>query len=1795
MPSINVQELFEKFMQDPEYIGKEELALAEAKQRAIQSMNNHKALSMAKMDSSLDLLTAFLQKGEHDFVQRSKHATQMSHIVSHEVREPTHEEILQHFKDELIAMAHPDVQNAEDPWQAIVDDPTAAFANSPNLTDHHNFLGEASKGVGGISPEFDSGDASPLKRNLPTGQAALTELARRAKPGSQGEETMKTLQGAVDDFASNQHFVRGFRTSEEEMSTPDEATGKTASHIFSETPRLFAPRTHESTGEKFVDHTPGEGETTYNRGEWEAAFKSAIDPAENFDDVIHQDWGGQQVRQGTKKNAKQLSAMEHSISNEQGRVIDLVRTLTGKTFTSPKDALSRLRQIRENPEQFIRQHPETGKDLMRVQHVGDVKHLVDNTTEIDPGDHVRSEYESARDNHLQDIVSSITGIEDQRSDFDHPPDMQTDETGVGWKHEQPLSPLQQFQIHNAQHPSLSSEAQDGISPAGRDLMNKVQQQYNRSEHGTPEALTALFNKVIGENGFSFPSVPADVNEREARWPKEEYPVKDFSEEEIKQRNFPEFSERGDVREARLGELADGQYNRIPIKADREERDASGARTPNEILDDIMNAPPSDRARVEAEAKRDWNLMTPEEQEGFVAESMAYFGEQGQLDDVTSNLAGMSADSETARLGDNEEGFDGPMHEAEGEGNFTGNVKANPNWKETGDFPFVFLDQADLDKQAVPKSDPLPDNMKAMSSEERQKVFDDRQQAEEDARKEGVPVTPETLGREPSELTDTVPHTEQRTGFGGGGFATGEGAAVGRGPSERLPLDVSEGGSAYAGEHQVILHNQGELGSYSKYRGFMRRLTDYGIPLEDLTNETSQGNLVWSKESMLEGMRQHGLLHHGQNDYARKFSNENKPGARVSNQGVAPIFPASGPRSTKERLDKFHESLSPEQREGLSEKAEGLKQAWNAIHQSVANKTHTGLKPETPYDRSPNEKEEFSEASNTSQRGLRPDPSSSEEFDQKDSPYRKVQEARYGPEDPITGETPLLQEEEWSRGVKEPSNSPSFKRTGGQLGSFSDGRYLNHIIKDIAEKMGEDPPEFYPPEERVQRRNDREQQLREAFDNHFAGQKNLDYGDIAHYFANQLGVKVPHPKDLPMGKNLSVSKDEEDRFHQHDLHADTPRYDTREESPMEYRPQQNVAAPSPNIDALKDFLDRNKEGDTPPTVAEVQEVIEPLKEEIKEVDSLPEEAERTPHQQFMEQSLPAVQQLIAHVDEVVENTPANEPISTDALSTLEQHVKDSEVLSGEVIPRRAIEGGVDQPPEDRIVEGTSRVINGDSDEEANQPVTEETPPAEESPADAVQIERVDKMTPELARANPDKLYLFGDNEQDNDPTGARKLNADGTRRQGSQAAGQAWIRHEDNAHGIRTKGSPSQHWTAEDHDANIAKVDEDFKAAIERARAEGKSIVIPRDGFGTGRAELGERSPETLAHINKRIQELEEGNFSVADGTPAAEEQPAAETPAPSPTPSPTGTTGASQPFYDEEGYTPPSVHPVAAPVPQNIEDIRNSYKQRIEGFWEMVKAAPTDPRWYDGTFGRAIEGGDPAPHKADTRAQFRGRGWSRESNEGKLYGDLRTGQTIPKEQANANLRATHRNDLLNEARAKIQQHAQLLHDDSSGDANIANEETGEFLRPHLGEHIEHDPELTRTENWGEGGNPNDQDSEYENRALPPPVEGEDSGEPVSNEDEIADPTGEPTTSDPADWINSKDEIINKLGLPEDRREWTGEQIKQYASGLADLMKSRVKDEAGRKYIDWMAKNQGDLTVDPRGDHLKTVRSPDTPV
>ena len=144
-----------------------------------------------------------------------------------------------------------------------------------------------------------------------------------------------------------------------------------------------------------------------------------------------------------------------------------------------------------------------------------------------------------------------------------------------------------------------------------------------------------------------------------------------------------------------------------------------------------------------------------------------------------------------------------------------------------------------------------------------------------------------------------------------------------------------------------------------------------------------------------------------------------------------------------------------------------------------------------------------------------------------------------------------------------------------------------------------------------------------------------------------------------------------------------------------------------------------------------------------------------------------------------------------------------------------------------------------------------------PEGGLRVERESNMTSELVRANPDKIYLFGDNDE----------------RRGT--GGQAQIRNENNVYGIRTKAAPhtgdAAYWTPEGHEENIAKIDEDFKAAIDRARAENKTIVIPTNGFGGGFSKLDEKSPETFAHINKRIQEFESGNFSVSPvaGQPAA--------------------------------------------------------------------------------------------------------------------------------------------------------------------------------------------------------------------------------------------------------------------------------------------------------------------------------------
>lgn len=115
--------------------------------------------------------------------------------------------------------------------------------------------------------------------------------------------------------------------------------------------------------------------------------------------------------------------------------------------------------------------------------------------------------------------------------------------------------------------------------------------------------------------------------------------------------------------------------------------------------------------------------------------------------------------------------------------------------------------------------------------------------------------------------------------------------------------------------------------------------------------------------------------------------------------------------------------------------------------------------------------------------------------------------------------------------------------------------------------------------------------------------------------------------------------------------------------------------------------------------------------------------------------------------------------------------------------------------------------------------------------------------ELIQQDSEKVYLFGDNTND-------RIN---THYVPSQT--QAVIRGLNNAIGIDTKKdrgtSENSYFT--DNDFNIFKsqVDE----AIQQAINTNKIIVIPKDGIGTGKAQLKERAPKCYQYLQQKLNEL----------------------------------------------------------------------------------------------------------------------------------------------------------------------------------------------------------------------------------------------------------------------------------------------------------------------------------------------------
>ena len=111
-----------------------------------------------------------------------------------------------------------------------------------------------------------------------------------------------------------------------------------------------------------------------------------------------------------------------------------------------------------------------------------------------------------------------------------------------------------------------------------------------------------------------------------------------------------------------------------------------------------------------------------------------------------------------------------------------------------------------------------------------------------------------------------------------------------------------------------------------------------------------------------------------------------------------------------------------------------------------------------------------------------------------------------------------------------------------------------------------------------------------------------------------------------------------------------------------------------------------------------------------------------------------------------------------------------------------------------------------------------------------------------RNNPEHLFVFGDNM-------VRK-----------GFGGQAMeMRGEPNAIGVPTKWAPSMSPSAFLTEADLERVKPEIDKAFERLRAHlagGGTVVLPRDGIGTGLAQLESRAPTIAALIQAHIEALE---------------------------------------------------------------------------------------------------------------------------------------------------------------------------------------------------------------------------------------------------------------------------------------------------------------------------------------------------
>jgi DNA polymerase elongation subunit (family B) len=122
-----------------------------------------------------------------------------------------------------------------------------------------------------------------------------------------------------------------------------------------------------------------------------------------------------------------------------------------------------------------------------------------------------------------------------------------------------------------------------------------------------------------------------------------------------------------------------------------------------------------------------------------------------------------------------------------------------------------------------------------------------------------------------------------------------------------------------------------------------------------------------------------------------------------------------------------------------------------------------------------------------------------------------------------------------------------------------------------------------------------------------------------------------------------------------------------------------------------------------------------------------------------------------------------------------------------------------------------------------------------------VEYMDFITRQIVKDNPDKIFIFGDNDLREGFGGQAKE-----------------MRNEKNAIGIVTKKAPSTtddcYYNDDEFELNKKKINLDLKIIINEIK-KGKCIVIPSSGIGTGLAKLQEKAPKTFKFLQNSLNLL----------------------------------------------------------------------------------------------------------------------------------------------------------------------------------------------------------------------------------------------------------------------------------------------------------------------------------------------------